>query len=223
MQKLIELPFDVLFLKGLLNESQQLAITGTCIELKNAIQGQEMSLVGFSNGRFPKPVLLHNWGGRSNGVQPEELFEFARKTYQRATSAKTLEDTSRWPADFNPEALNAILYPEGGSLPSHQDGAVGWVLAFSFGASCIFRYGENRNLIKSGIAIKLESGDAVLFDGQKYFHEVFDVESRESAPAWFSKDIVARLAGDRSFPGARFNLQFRDASAFNQRLHLRRK
>jgi alkylated DNA repair dioxygenase AlkB len=67
--------------------------------------------------------------------------------------------------------LNAILYPDQGALQSHQDGAVGWVLAFSFGASCMFHYGKSQNVLETGVSIKLESGDAVLFDGQvNHFH-----------------------------------------------------
>lgn len=46
--------------------------------------------------------------------------------------------------DMNPEAdhqaMYAILYPVDGFFRAHLDGAQGWVLSYSFGASSTFFY-----------------------------------------------------------------------------------
>ena len=220
-KKMIQLPHDVILFKGLLDENEQLSVVSICLDLKQTTPKQAVF-----GGNVSSPVvnvLLHNWGRhwqqQQSNVQPVELFDFARRIYSKAmfhVRSDSAQDGGGWPVEFEPTALNAIMYKEKGSMVAHQDGAVGWVLAFSFGASCLFHYGTNARCKEEGVTLQLESGDAVLFDGQKYLHQVSDVGPCASTPSWFSKEMVSGLAG-KGYPGARFNLQFRDPSAFNRR------
>ena len=70
-----------------------------------------------------------------------------------------------------------------------------FLLRFSFGESCKFRYGPEQDT-STGVEVLLESGDAILFDGQKYFHEVLEIGKRgETAPSFFDQELVNKLTG----------------------------
>ena len=54
-----------------------------------------------------------------------------------------ISEDFRCPSDYNPEALTALLYPGNGSLHSHQDGVMGWVLSLTIGNSILFSFGPS--------------------------------------------------------------------------------
>ena len=98
------------------------------------------------------------------------------------------------------------MYHENAKLGQHQDGALGWVLLVSLGDSCVFKYSET---IKSPpIELKIDSGDIILFNGQKLFHGVERIIPG-TAPKWWSNS-------GETYGMARFNIQFRDSTNFNR-------
>ena len=206
-QKIIQLDYDAVLFKGLLNADRQLALVSVLTEVAESHRAksrhsvmQRVAQQPPAKIAYPAPVVMHNWGGRSGNVeQPEELFAFVRQVLSNVEGY----------SEFNPDSLYAIMYGAGTGLHSHQDGALGEVLNFSFGSDCVFRFGPHQDTTREGVSVMLESGDAILFNGQKYFHEVLPIDVRH-VPAWWTQNIIDGLTGQEGLPGRRMSVQFRD-------------
>jgi len=139
---------------------------------------------------------------------------------------------------WDPDSLNAILYPARGKMNNHIDGPLGWVLSVSIGNTAIFDYQvlqqerekeaekEERDEGTKGEAksegamksLELESGDVVLFQGAKMFHGVKDIRPG-TAPAFWAVDGEEGTSSPSLseqerlvYSFSRLNLQYRDCS-----------
>ena len=139
---------------------------------------------------------------------------------------------------WDPDSLNAILYPTRGKMNNHIDGPLGWVLSVSIGNTAIFEYQvlqqerekeaekEERDEGTKGEAksegamksLELESGDVVLFQGAKMFHGVKDIRPG-TAPAFWAVDGEEGTSSPSLseqerlvYSFSRLNLQYRDCS-----------
>jgi alkylated DNA repair dioxygenase AlkB len=142
------------------------------------------------------------------------LFTFAKNVYTEAQKVRSFYEISTneklekdyiSPKNFDPKALYSIMYHENAKLQQHQDGTLGWVLLVSIGDSCVFKYSETQN--SSQIELKIDSGDIILFNGQKLFHGVERIIPN-TAPKWWKNS--------ETYGMARFNIQFRDSKTWNQ-------
>eukprot|EP01083_Nonionella_stella_P047860 128111_1 len=126
----------------------------------------------------------------------------------RTWTSQTFKSLSA-PKEYCPDAFYAILYRKDGRFGSHLDGAKGWVVAVSVGCSAIFFYSSGRFGERS--YIRLDSGDAVVFNGGQLHHGVSEIlpETFEHScvPEWWEGALA-----ECGFPGyGRLNLQFRDS------------
>ena len=128
----------------------------------------------------PWPLCVHNhpFTQETNSRRPEPVFVWAhalaRKTADSATDAAVAAALER--AVF--DSLVSVLYPVGGALKPHVDeGLVGYGLAVSLGASCVFEIGGDEHV--------LESGDAVFAPFGQVPHAVLTTHALSTAPGWW--------------------------------------
>jgi len=224
---MVPLEHGVVLFKNCLNIDQQAGLYQQCLDLAETKHNNNAGLFKPSqkfSGRRPgtghSPMMNINWGakGLAKVTQPLppdlrafaiDVFEKGKKNVQEnASFYYDLPKELRPPNKFQPDALNAIFYPDAGTLYAHQDGAVGWVLSVSIGSSAIFAFSKSisgPNVMQDKQQVRLDSGDVVLFNGQVLFHAIEKLIPN-SAPRVWGKDMY-----DYGF--ARFNLQFRDLSS----------
>ena len=124
----------------------------------------------------------------------------------------------RCPSSFAADCVRCIAYHGSGGLLPHQDMFMKHVLSVSLGSTCVFRYGESydgEGNIVDPVAVRLHSGDAMLFNGQALPHSVSDIDA-DTRPEWWTSAVSERDDPD----GARLlertmrlNVQCRDRSS----------
>mmetsp|Transcript_31517 Transcript_31517/g.100499 ORF Transcript_31517/g.100499 Transcript_31517/m.100499 type:complete len:262 (+) Transcript_31517:2-787(+) len=153
--------------------------------------------------------------GRPNcSAEPTMLYSVVRDACEGARAAGLPGSVC-----FDPNSVWALLYKEGDEMPSHLDRAEGWTLSVSVGASVDFVLGEapEKGTMYADYAphkphpgqearrVVVESGDMLLFQGDRLFHGVEGTRPG-TAPAWWLDG--AERAETRDF--ARLGLLFRD-------------
>jgi len=219
-------PYNVVHFKRCLTVKAQQRLLRECGEIMK--MGENPALTSPSklakvNSKKALPVLFWNWPAVAPSMtykdtydfKPDAILQFAKKLFD--TARDTISDQiesdmvirankkgMQFPANYSPNALYGILYPEGGSFIPHVDGAKGWALALSVGDSASFYVCETE--FSERYHIRIDSGDAVIFKGGILYHGV-DAIIPNSAPSFWKNNEI------RSFPKmemVRFNLQFRD-------------
>jgi len=92
--------------------------------------------------KAPMSLVSYNWGGAQQQCvgapvrEPTDLLQFGSDMFKRAYRyTNTLPNYDAWsseqsedfkvPSNYDPKALNGIIYPELGELHSHLDGPLG--------------------------------------------------------------------------------------------------
>jgi len=210
----------VILVKDCLSIDEQVGMYQQVNEAKNPKQ----VFARFSNGgTHPISLFYWNWTNGTgypqlNGtVKPEELLAFGKMMFDRAAEYRKRQEKEgvweerdqrhdyRCPDNYNPDSLISLLYPHNGTLHSHQDGVAGWVLGLTIGDSILFSFGTaTKGSHNDGqMQVRLDSGDIILFNGQKLFHSVDKVIPDTAPGFWIDKTVDTK-----GF--ARFNLQFRE-------------
>jgi len=130
---------------------------------------------------------------------------FKRASKISAPPEKALPNPKNYycPSEYNPNALYGILYPYGGKFVSHIDGAQGWVLAISIGDSANFFFSDGFHGERT--YVRLDSGDAIVFNGGQLHHGVEEIYSNTAPAFWTDPNQEISIFGM-----SRFNMQFRD-------------
>jgi len=209
----IPLSHGVILFKNCLTIDEQLGIFQLSMEIHKEFTKSNGPLAINAQIQHPISVLTYNWPGmKVNEIpKPTDLLQFGVQMFNKAAaiaSEITIPESDspdfRAPKKYNPVALNGILYSENGKLQSHQDGVYGWVLSISIGNSADFFF--STTMAGEKVNIRLDSGDAIIFNGQKLFHGVEKIYP-QSAPNWWREG---------EYKDCRYNLQFRDPSKFNK-------
>jgi len=220
----LPLEHGVVLFKNCLSEDEQMGIYQQCLELGNdSYRNLILHKTQYLNATHPIGVLSYNWNGLGLATNnekvrpPQDLLQFGSDMFKRVYKlSKTLTAFKIWddqhspefkfPSSYNPNSLNGIMYSKNATLASHVDGPLGWVLSVSIGDSALFFYSLENG--KERTEIKIDSGDVVIFNGQKLFHGIDKIYPNTAPKFW--KEIK-----DKS--GDRFNLQFRDPSYLRSR------
>jgi len=211
----IGLPQGVLLFKHCLSEDEQMDVVNTCLQI--AEQGGNEFLLKkekySSTSKKAIPLLFYNWPGRPKSIgtipEPRDLLNFAHELFQSAVdkavingnNAKVDDERFKCPPTYEPNAVYAILYPHGGSFIPHLDGARGWVLSLSIGDAAEFYYSHGVDGERT--RVRLESGDAIIFNGGQLHHGVSKIYPSSAPQFWNTHEISV-------YGLARLNLQFRD-------------
>lgn len=119
------------------------------------------------------------------------------------------DERLRLPEDFHPTAVRGIMYPANGKLHVHQDLRMGPVLSVSVGRSCEFFFGRAWEPDdESTRFVRLDSGDALFFNGQTLPHGVAYLHDDEDAVPQHWSGMKRRGVIEGRWD--RFNLQMRD-------------
>jgi len=107
--------------------------------------------------------------------------------------------------EYEPKAIYGILYPSRGFLEAHMDAHQGWIISISIGATCDFWFTDPKNKNdKRKHHINIQSGDVMVFPGYRLLHGVDNVD--KNVPR-FWKLLQAKRVIPVQF--ARYCLQFR--------------
>lgn len=143
---------------------------------------------------------------------------------------------------YNADALYCISYPKEGSPYRYTDLWNSWVMGISFGASCDFRYGLNKNnsefelrieeseydilnndVIKftkkmkkgSDIVVKIGPGDVIVFNGNLLYHSVSKIY--DDCPKYIS-DSIEEYNVMKGKNICRMNIQYRDSRTMDDNI-----
>lgn len=205
-------PHGVVLFKRCLDNDEQISLVRTCLRL--ASEEPNKSLLPRTKytetSKKAVPILFYNWPAVPSSMksmsEPTDLLRFGEEMFKQAynkAKKKSPNTTLTCPAKYEPNALYAVLYPHGGSFIPHVDGAKGWCLSVSIGNAADFFYSEGKEGERT--YIKLESGDALIFNGGHLYHGVERIYP-ETAPAFWHTDETEISLYDMS----RLVLQFRD-------------
>jgi len=203
------LPHGVVHFKNCLDEEEQLSLVKACLKLADEEPNRGLlprcKYAGVSKKAVP--ILFYNWPavpGSTKGLkEPARLLRFGRKMFKTAYETSKKSGDLLCPSKYNPNSLYAILYPHGGSFIPHVDGAKGWALSVSVGDAADFFFSETKTSERT--YVRLDSGDALIFNGGQLFHGVEKIHTN-TAPSFWTSDETDISKYDMS----RLVLQFRD-------------
>lgn len=131
------------------------------------------------------PITYYNlvYTGKSNcNREPTLWFQKAQEVWNLMLNNKNV-------LNFNPDSdivsqnFNSFysqMYAKESSLRTHKDEYSDWGISISIGASCVFNFGNHRNII-------LNSGDVFIADFSKVYHGVKNI-IQNSEPGWMTND-----------------------------------
>jgi len=205
-------PHGVVLFKHCLDRDEQISLVRTCLRLAS----EEPNKALLPRTRYTEtskkavPILFYNWpavpASMKSMSEPTELLRFGENMFKQAYSKakkKSRDEALTCPDKYNPNALYAVLYPHGGSFIPHVDGAKGWCLSVSVGNAADFFYSQGKEGERT--YIKLESGDALIFNGGTLFHGVERIYPDTAPDFWTSNETEISL-----YDMSRLVLQFRD-------------
>mmetsp|Transcript_7474 Transcript_7474/g.14158 ORF Transcript_7474/g.14158 Transcript_7474/m.14158 type:complete len:251 (-) Transcript_7474:100-852(-) len=153
--------------------------------------------------------------------EPTALYEQALDAVSRARIWQSSNPKSgvSLPEKFDPCTVWGLVYKDSDTMPCHLDRAEGWTLSISVGASVNFvigrepekgsMYGEyarhKAHVNQHEQHITFESGDLLLFEGDRLFHGVDGIHNG-TAPEFWSQGPDLK----ESTAFARIGLLFRD-------------
>jgi len=153
--------------------------------------------------------------------EPTSLYNLAQEAFMRGKQwiNEQPDKGVTLPESFNPSTCWGLAYKGEDKMPAHLDRAEGWTLSVSVGATVDFvigrepekgsMYGEYAphkpypQQVEQGVAF--ESGDLLLFEGDRLFHGVDGIQ-KDTAPSIWNDSLLLN-ANNRL---ARVGLLFRD-------------
>lgn len=217
--------YGVLHLRGALSKQEQL-------KLLHQIRGDIITRPATN----PIPANFHISSGKVGAKQRNEsLHQLGEVLYSRFANAVAAQltpgETASEPSlsriakvhsgeqPVNVDHISGVCYLANSVLDNHQDGplplytmsvALGNACDFVVGAKLVGRPGKAWKNLRCGepVTLRMESGDAVFFDGGSVPHAVPKVH-KDTAP-----DYWRRMA-EKGFGGARVSVLFREPDGWN--------